>query len=86
MPPPFAPWPILAGQPLAHRVKVVVYTAEGLDAASPVVGEYGARDAGILAYTFAPSKSGPVVLTDLNNFVQPRLRYALGDWATRGDG
>lgn len=72
----------------------------------PVINEYGARDAGIIAYE-CPSgkmhisaenmiveildietrepvetgKSGLVVITDLNNFSMPRLRYVIGDVA-----
>ena len=70
----------------------------------PVVNEYGARDAGILAYqcpdgsmhissenvyieavdpkTLQPvplGTSGLLLVTDLNNFAMPRLRYQLGD-------
>ena len=73
----------------------------------PVVNEYGARDAGILAYqcinqnmhisvenailevvdatTLQPlplGQSGSILVTDLNNFSMPRLRYRLGDRAT----
>ncbi len=73
----------------------------------PVANEYGARDAGILAYT-CPSggihitaencilevldpvtyepvpngQSGVLAITDLTNYVQPRLRYMLGDMGT----
>lgn len=72
----------------------------------PVINEYGARDAGIIAYEcpcgkmhisaenmiveildietrkpVEPGKSGLVVITDLNNFSMPRLRYLLGDVA-----
>lgn len=73
----------------------------------PVANEYGARDAGILAYT-CPSggihitaenciievldpvtyepvlngQSGVLAITDLTNYVQPRLRYLLGDMGT----
>lgn len=75
-----------------------------------VINEYGARDAGILAYacpqghlhitaenailelvdpkTFAPvapGESGLLLVTDLNNFAQPRLRYILGDMATASE-
>jgi phenylacetate-CoA ligase len=71
-----------------------------------VINEYGARDAGIIAYecpqgrmhlscenmiveivdiaTKKPvetGKSGLVVITDLNNFSMPRLRYQIGDIA-----
>lgn len=70
----------------------------------PVANEYGARDAGILAFscpqgrlhitaenciievldpeTLEPCKagdSGLLAVTDLGNYVQPRLRYLLGD-------
>lgn len=70
----------------------------------PTVNEYGARDAGILAYecpeghmhvtaenavieivdpvTGAPCKNGEqgdMLITDLNNFSAPRLRYRVGD-------
>ncbi|HZK26843.1 MAG TPA: phenylacetate--CoA ligase family protein [Thermoclostridium sp.] len=72
----------------------------------PVINEYGARDAGIIAYEcphgkmhisaenmiveildidtnqpVEPGESGLVVITDLNNFSMPRLRYKLGDVA-----
>ena len=73
----------------------------------PVANEYGARDAGILAYT-CPSggihiiaenciievldpvtyepvpngQSGMLAITNLTNYVQPRLRYMLGDMGT----
>ena len=72
----------------------------------PVINEYGARDAGIIAYEcpkgrmhisaenmiveildiqtnqpVEPGKPGLVVITDLNNFSMPRLRYKLGDVA-----
>ena len=73
----------------------------------PVANEYGAHDAGILAYT-CPSggihitaencilevldpvtyepvpngQSGVLAITDLTNYVQPRLRYMLGDMGT----
>lgn len=72
-----------------------------------VVNEYGARDAGILAYQCPngsmhitmenavlevvdlisgnpaePGRTGAVVVTDLNNFSMPRLRYSLGDAAS----
>lgn len=30
--------------------------------------------------TGQPAEEGSILVTDLNNFVQPRLRYALGDW------
>ena len=99
------------------RLKVIVSTSETLHPEQrsvieavfgcKVVNEYGARDAGILAYqcpnggmhisvencifevvdpvTKAPvpdGGSGLVVITDLNNLAQPRLRYLLGDTAT----
>ncbi len=99
------------------RLKAVLSTSETLHPyqkelieevfSCSVINEYGARDAGILAYacpeghlhitaenaiielvdpqTFEPVKageSGLVVVTDLNNFAQPRLRYVLGDMAT----
>lgn len=69
----------------------------------PVANEYGARDAGILAYTcpsggihitaenciievLDPVTYEPVLngqsITDLTNYVQPRLRYMLGDMGT----
>lgn len=72
----------------------------------PVINEYGARDAGIIAYQCPNGKmhisaenmiveildietrkkveygkSGLVVITDLNNFSMPRIRYLLGDIA-----
>lgn len=96
------------------RLKAIVSTAETLydfqrenisrAFACPVVNEYGARDAGILAYqcksghlhlscenafietvdpvTLQPlpaGSSGSAVITDLNNYFMPRLRYKLGD-------
>ena len=99
------------------RLKAVLSTSETLHPyqreliekvfGCAVINEYGARDAGILAYacpeghlhitsenaiielvdpkTYQPVKtgeSGLVVVTDLNNFAQPRLRYVLGDMAT----
>lgn len=99
---------------LRHRLKVVVFTAEGMPPEdrsrverilhAPVAGEYGARDAGILAYqcpegsahitaenailetvdprTGEPAETGMILVTDLNNAVQPRLRYAVGDWGS----
>ena len=101
-----------AGDLPHHRVKVVIYTAEGMTAEdrqlvsqvfrAPVAGEYGARDGGILAFecpqgnlhltaenvflevvdpcTGEPADTGLILVTDLNNYVQPRLRYVLGDW------
>ena len=93
-------------------LKAVVSTSETLDLIArvfdcPVANEYGARDAGILAYT-CPSggihitaenciievldpvtyepvlngQSGVLAITDLTNYVQPRLRYMLGDMGT----
>lgn len=75
----------------------------------PIANEYGARDAGILAYscpngsmhisaencilevldpiTYQPlpsGESGLLAITDLRNYVQPRLRYILGDIGTLG--
>lgn len=102
------------------RLKAVVSTSEtlfdyqresiGEVFGCPVVNEYGAKDAGILAYqcrlggmhiasenaflevvdpvTHEPlprGESGLLVVTDLNNFCMPRLRYALGDRATLSD-
>ncbi len=99
------------------RLKAVLSTSETLHPyqkelieevfSCAVINEYGARDAGILAYAckkghlhitaenalielvdpktyqpVAPGESGLVVVTDLNNFAQPRLRYVLGDMAT----
>ena len=103
--------------PLHCRLKAVVSTSETLsDRQSallervfhcPVANEYGARDAGILAYRcpqgsmhitaencvievldpishkpLPNGESGVLAVTDLNNFVQPRLRYLLGDIGT----
>ena len=75
----------------------------------PVANEYGARDAGILAYscpeghlhisaenciievldpiTHEPvpdGQSGILAITDLHNYVHPRLRYMLGDMGSLG--
>ncbi len=96
------------------NLKAVVSTSETLEKwqiellervfRCPVVNEYGARDAGILAYTcpqggihitaenciievldsvthkpLPDGQSGLLAITDLTNFVQPRLRYLLGD-------
>ena len=101
---------------LSVPLKAVVSTSETLEAwqeellrrvfGCPVANEYGARDAGILAYrcpkggmhitaencvievldpvTHEPvpnGQSGVLAVTDLNNLVQPRLRYLLGDVA-----
>lgn len=106
-----------------HRIhpnltlKAVVSTSETLEPwqaellekvfRCPVANEYGARDAGILAYTcpqggihitaenciievldpvthepLPDGQSGLLAITDLTNFVQPRLRYLLGDIGT----
>jgi len=73
------------------------------------VNEYGARDAGILAYEcphggmhisaanawlevvdvkthepLGPGEKGALVVTDLNNYSQPRLRYLLNDVVSLG--
>ena len=104
------------GLSLKITLKAVVSTSETLEPwqeqllgrvfRCPVANEYGARDAGILAYrcpegcmhitaencvievlspkTHEPlgvGKSGVLAVTDLHNFVQPRLRYLLGDVA-----
>ena len=96
------------------RLKAVVCTSETLFEDDyhllkevfrcPIVREYGARDAGILAYACPENKlhmsaenciievlnpqslqpvsqgeSGVLAITDLCNFIQPRLRYLLGD-------
>ena len=96
------------------HLKAVVSTSETLEPwqielfervfRCPVANEYGARDAGILAYTcpqggihitaenciiealdpithepLPDGQSGVLAITDLTNFVQPRLRYMLGD-------
>lgn len=96
------------------QLKAVVSTSETLEKwqaellervfRCPVANEYGARDAGILAYTcpqggthitaencilevldpathkpLPDGQSGVLAITDLTNFVQPRLRYLLGD-------
>lgn len=106
---------------LSVSLKAVVSTSETLEAwqeellrrvfGCPVANEYGARDAGILAYrcpqggmhitaencvievldpvTHAPvsaGQSGVLAVTDLNNLVQPRLRYLLGDVAALAEG
>ncbi len=109
-----------SGLPLTHKPKVIVCTAEMLYEdqrtvmasvfGCPVANEYGARDAGILAFTcpegslhatvenalfevldpdtFKPlpmGETGLLAVTDLHNFVQPRLRYLLGDLASFSD-
>ncbi|MFA6309395.1 MAG: phenylacetate--CoA ligase family protein [Clostridia bacterium] len=101
---------------LPFKPSVVVSTAEVLHDyqreliekafGCSVVNEYGAKDAGILAYecksgnmhissenvmlevldakTLQPlshGQSGILLITDLNNFSMPRLRYRLGDSA-----
>lgn len=98
-------------------LKAVVSTSETLEKwqeellsrvfRCPVANEYGARDAGILAYTcpeggihitaencvievldpvthepVPDGTSGILAVTDLTNYVQPRLRYLLGDMGT----
>ena len=98
-------------------LKAVVSTSETLEKwqekllsrvfRCPVANEYGARDAGILAYTcpeggihitaencvievldpvthepVPDGTSGILAITDLTNYVQPRLRYLLGDMGT----
>ena len=105
---------------LRFDLKAVVSTSETLEAWQlellqqifhcPIVNEYGARDAGILAYscpqggihvtaenciievldpfTYRPlphEQSGVLAVTDLNNFVQPRLRYIVGDVGTMSE-
>ena len=104
------------GLSLKITLKAVVSTSETLEPWQEqllgrvfrcrVANEYGARDAGILAYrcpegcmhitaencvievlspkTHEPlekGESGVLAVTDLHNFVQPRLRYLLGDVA-----
>ena len=98
-------------------LKAVVSTSETLEKwqeellsrvfRCPVANEYGARDAGILAYTcpdggihitaencvievldpvthepVPDGTSGILAITDLTNYVQPHLRYLLGDMGT----
>jgi phenylacetate-CoA ligase len=105
---------------IKHRPKVIVSTAETLydfqremiekAFGCRVINEYGARDAGIIAYEcgngkmhisaenmiveivdietkkpLKPGESGLVIITDLNNYSMPRLRYQLGDIATLSD-
>lgn len=105
---------------LTFKPKAVVSTAEVLHDfqreniekafACKVVNEYGARDAGILAFqcekgnmhissenailevvhpiTFEPlptGESGVLLITDLNNYSMPRLRYEVGDRAALSD-
>jgi len=105
---------------IKHRPKVIVSTAETLydfqretiekAFQCRVINEYGARDAGIIAYEcrngkmhisaenmiveivdietkkpLKPGQSGLVIITDLNNYSMPRLRYQLGDIAALSD-
>ncbi len=109
-----------SGLMLSHKPKIVLSTSETLYAdqralftqvfGCPVVNEYGARDAGILAYecprgklhctaenallevlhplTLKPQPIGTpglLAVTDLHNYVMPRLRYLLGDVAALSD-
>lgn len=103
------------GLAISVPLKAVVSTSETLEPwqkkllervfQCPVANEYGARDAGILAYTcpqcgrlhitqenclievldprtmqpVPDGESGLLAVTDLTNWVQPRLRYLLGD-------
>ncbi len=104
------------GLKLKKPLKAIVSTAETLHDFQreaiekafrcPVVNEYGARDAGIIAYqckngsmhisaenmivetvdmlsgeTVENGKPGLVLITDLNNYSMPRLRYQVGDVA-----
>ncbi len=114
----FAQYLEVMGLDLSFPMKAVVSTSETLEPwqralleqvfRCPVADEYGARDAGILAYscpecgglhvteencvievldpiTLKPlpdGQRGLVAVTDLNNLVQPRLRYLLGDVGT----
>lgn len=103
--------------PVRFSLKAVVSTSETLASWQkellervfhcPVANEYGARDAGILAYScpqggihitaencvievldpithqpVEPGQSGVLAITDLHNYVQPRLRYMVGDLGT----
>jgi phenylacetate-CoA ligase len=105
---------------IPKKLKAVVSTAETLydyqrklikeTFNCPVVNEYGARDAGIIAYeckynkmhltnenifieivdpkTLKPVPAGEsdmVLITDLNNYKMPRIRYQLGDRVTLSD-
>lgn len=104
-----------AGCDITCKIKAVVVTSEAiLDEQidfiesvfkAPVVREYGARDAGILAYDDAngdmrlimdncyfesldivkdervETGKARLIVTDLNNYAQPRLRYDLSDIA-----
>ncbi|NLG89504.1 MAG: phenylacetate--CoA ligase family protein [Clostridiaceae bacterium] len=102
---------------IKHRPKVIISTAETLydfqretiekAFQCRVINEYGARDAGVIAYEcrngkmhisaenmiieivdietkkpLGPGESGLVIITDLNNYSMPRLRYQLGDIAS----
>jgi phenylacetate-CoA ligase len=112
----FAQYVLKQGIQIKHPPKAIISTSETLHDYqravieqafhSRVINEYGARDAGIIAYecpegrmhlssenmiveivdyvTKQPveaGKSGLVVITDLNNFSMPRLRYQIGDVA-----
>lgn len=112
----FAQYILKQGIQIKHPPKAIISTSETLHDhqrtvieqafCSRVINEYGARDAGIIAYecpqgrmhissenmiveivdiaTKKPvetGKSGLVVITDLNNFSMPRLRYQIGDVA-----
>jgi phenylacetate-CoA ligase len=98
---PFTPKAVVSTSEMLHG-----YQREAIEAAFGcfVANEYGARDAGILAYEcpqggmhltnenlileilhpvtlepVKPGQSGLAVVTDLNNYSMPRLRYVLGD-------
>lgn len=112
----FAQYILQQGIQINHPPKAIISTSETLHDhqravieqafCSRVINEYGARDAGIIAYEcpqgrmhissenmiveivdivtkkpVATGKSGLVVITDLNNFSMPRLRYQIGDIA-----
>lgn len=85
-----------------YKLKAAVYTAEAMEdykkkeiediLKTKVIAEYGARDAGILAYEASDSnlylcednaffeiEDKRLIVTDLNNFSQVRLRYDIGD-------
>ncbi len=109
------------GGEITCKLKAVVSTSETLHDwqaellqkvfRCPVANEYGARDAGILAFhcpcgklhitaenacievldpvTHEPLKAGQagvLAVTDLHNYIQPRLRYLLGDVGAIGTG
>ena len=104
---PFVPLAVVSTSEVLHDYqRAVIEEAFGCRA----VNEYGARDAGILAFEcpeggmhlttenfvlelvhpvtlkpVPPGQSGLVVVTDLNNFSMPRLRYVLGDMAVLSD-